>query len=598
MLFKNGCVLEDDGAVLVKYIDGKTKVVVPEGVIEIGKEAFCETRITDVVMSDSVVKINSRAFAGCKRLKKVVFSKKLEVIADESFLGCEKLEELQLPDSLHGIGNGVFDGCSKLRRIIYKAKELDKNNIIGESGITSISDEKGIGVSEDIKKWCDNYTVTVPDGIKLLPEGIFDCFDADLKDKIKNVVLPNGLESIMDDVFNSFTGLVRVDIPNSVRKIGKRAFYGCQSLSEITIPTSLSVIREKTFFGCDSLSKVTVSDSVKKIENNAFAFCKELEEVKVESLDCEIAIGAFLKCHKLVDADGFTIIGNTLMNYEGAQKRVEIPEGVEVINNMAFLNPVNNPIEEIILPSTIRIIKGGAFETTKIRYINLPDSLEKLEFGAFIKCEIKEIEIPANVNSISGAAFLGCTQLEKIVVDEKNPNYKSCDGILYNKSEDTLVYCPGGKNLKEYVVSSNVSTIGDYAFSECITLEKIVIPANVKNLGKYLFSQSDSLTGLESNLKYIEVDPKAGSGELGEEIFGFEYGDKPLDFPKLPISLIKEPEVQIRLALGFCQKPNDYEDEYKDIYLKYVKENKKAVLKEAKKRKLLKAILFINSISS
>lgn len=55
---------------------------------------------------------------------------------------------------------------------------------------------------------------------------------------------------------------------------------------------------------------------------------------------------------------------------------------------------------------------------------------------------IKVIHIGANVTDIDGKAFYSCWALQRIEVDENNPNYCDIDGVLYTKDKKTVVCYP------------------------------------------------------------------------------------------------------------------------------------------------------------
>lgn len=71
------------------------------------------------------------------------------------------------------------------------------------------------------------------------------------------MVIPYGVTSIGDGVFNGCSSLMGVTIGNSVRSIGERAFSSCTSLTSVTIPNSVTSIGNYAFAGCQSLTSVT-----------------------------------------------------------------------------------------------------------------------------------------------------------------------------------------------------------------------------------------------------------------------------------------------------------------------------------------------------
>jgi hypothetical protein len=82
-----------------------------------------------------------------------------------------------------------------------------------------------------------------------------------------------------------------------------------------------------------------------------------------------------------------------------------------------------------------------------------------------------------------------------VTVSDTNPDFTVKDGLLYSKDMKTLIGCPPAIDMKELTISEETETIGDYAFVECMSLEKAVIPETVKHINRNAFT---GCFGLES----------------------------------------------------------------------------------------------------
>ena len=85
-----------------------------------------------------------------------------------------------------------------------------------------------------------------------------------------------------------------------------------------------------------------------------------------------------------------------------------IPEGTKKIGLTDICSYINsNPIEEILLPSTIEIIEDNTFfDFSEIKRINIPGSVIKLGSQAFFGLDmIEELIIPGTVKRVEKHAF-------------------------------------------------------------------------------------------------------------------------------------------------------------------------------------------------
>lgn len=73
----------------------------------------------------------------------------------------------------------------------------------------------------------------------------------------------------------------------------------------------------------------------------------------------------------------------------------------------------------------------------------IPESVRKIVQRSFApRSDLTCITIPESVTFIEHHAFYFCDQLETIIVDEKNPCFFSEDGLLYDRKDGTLLFCP------------------------------------------------------------------------------------------------------------------------------------------------------------
>ena len=97
---------------------GRTAYEIPEGIREIGHEAFfgCE-QLESVEIPDSVTWIGVAAFENCKALRSVSIPDGVEEISVGMFRRCTALESVEIPDSVTEIGDSAFYGCNSLQTL-------------------------------------------------------------------------------------------------------------------------------------------------------------------------------------------------------------------------------------------------------------------------------------------------------------------------------------------------------------------------------------------------------------------------------------------------------------------------------------------------
>ncbi len=196
-----------------------------------------------------------------------------------------------------------------------------------------------------------------------------------------------------------------------------------------------------------------------------------------DTIDCLPVTGigsyAFKNCASLTSA----IIGNN----------------VRSIGYQAFYSCDN--LTRLTISESVTAIGGYAFyHSDNLTNIIIPNSVTTIGDYAFTYCTMTtNITIGSGVTAIGRGSFDFCRNLEAITVDALNAAYCSAEGVLFNKSQTTLIQYPGGKT-GSYTIPAGVTTIGDSAFYSCDKLTGITLPDSLTSIGSSAFRVCSSLT--------------------------------------------------------------------------------------------------------
>ena len=97
-------------------------------------------------------------------------------------------------------------------------------------------------------------------------------------------------------------------------------------------------------------------------------------------------------------------------------------------------------LKEVILPDSLQIIDGYAFEGTSLKEITLPDGLISIGDCAFRETLITEMVIPASVTSIGDLAFNPNPNLTKIIFKGRTSTAGMTLGTNWKPSTAEIVF--------------------------------------------------------------------------------------------------------------------------------------------------------------
>ena len=309
------------------------------------------------------------------------------------------------------------------------------------------------------------------------------------------VSIPASVTYIGQNAFTSNRFLQEVVINgNSLTSIGEGAFATCRNLYRINLPESITIIPKALFNNCQSLWDVNIPSNVTEIGELAFAFCA-MSSVTIPSKVKSIGFGAFENCSRLesvVIPSSVTSLGTSVFAGSGL-KSLTVPRNIKTIPGYAFHNC--NELREVVLSEGVTSIGENAFsESVSLQTVWVPKSLKSVGSDAFRACNgLKEVHI---------ADFASWCQTE-FLFEESNP--LSLAHHLYRGVEVREAVIPTGPTVVgDYVfnscyglltttIPSTVSAIGDYAYSSCIRLKRVVIGKGVKDIGSGAFSNCGDL---------------------------------------------------------------------------------------------------------
>ena len=263
-------------------------------------------------------------------------------------------------------------------------------------------------------------------------------------------------------------------IPQSVVSIGEYAFYNCSNIESFHIPENVQGIGECAFYKCSKLASINIPRKVKVIGNCAFLKCNNL---------------------KTIDLD--------------------------------VTNPYFRFSDNVLYAVNASFFKTFAANTEMTIY-NVLKNADTITDAVFVDCDLKYVRIPKSIENIQSFAFSGCENIEKLIVDDDNPKFKSVDGIIFSADGSILYKLPATYGKTTYVIPFGVKQIAKYAFHDCTTITQVIVPETVetiedkgfsceslktitiegnglKSIGQWSFSHCESLTkiNIPESVTYI-----------------------------------------------------------------------------------------------
>lgn len=440
-------------------------ISIPSSVTSIGHFAFAGTGLRSITIPAGVTALHTNALDDCHDLERidvadgnseyasldgVLFNKALSTLIE---FPENKGGPYSIPSSVVTVDEGSFDGCSRLTSLFISAgvTSFPHDNLFRCSGLLSISvdDENPVyssldGVLFDKGMGALLRYPAAKGGDYVIPESVTEvqgyafymCFG------LTSVKSDGNLLMIGAEAFDMCTSLVTVSLPDTVQDIGPSAFKNCSGLTSFTIPQNVSVVHYGTFENCVLLTSMEIHRNIVEIDISAFAGCDGITSITLHENVTNIGLNAFSRCTNLKEI--VVVDGN---------EHYSSDEGVLFDRDMTTLIQ---------------------YPTGKVGPYVIPDTVDTIVSDAFYMCYgLTSLTIPAGLKAIPGTTFNMCPNLKEFIVDPKNPNYRSIDGVIYNKALTDVIKCPGGKT-GDLVLPASVDRIRENAFQHSV-LDRILV---------------------------------------------------------------------------------------------------------------------------
>ena len=254
---------------------------IPEGVVEIGDNAFVDNDFTGVLTLPSTLKkIGSDAFNSAGFKCPLNLPDGIEEIGSGCFWDCRNLYgKLILPSHLKKLGSGAFRGCTGLKGdlVIPKSLTVIPSGAFKACGLGGRLQLHGDITTIEGSAFSANGFI----GELELPKSltVLEGYNFQENDFSGSFKIPKGLISISSFAFSNcaFTG--EAEIPDGVTCIHGWAFSNSENLQKIILPSSLELIDVGAFYNCKSLRVIECKSTVPPVVNES-AF----NEVPLEDL--------------------------------------------------------------------------------------------------------------------------------------------------------------------------------------------------------------------------------------------------------------------------------------------------------------------------
>ena len=478
--------------------EGLNQVELPDSLETIGERAFAQSALESLHIPKGV-KVMERTFDGCDTLKEITVDSEnctffaadgvlynkdtmtlvlaphryatdhlivpegVVAVAAEALANCRSISEITLPTTLEEVGSKAFAGCEWLHYVNFSGgpPRIAQDAFTNVTANATYPPDDGRWTEADMQNYggelqWEPYYVFIAEGtcgenlfwkldsrgrmriwgtgeMKRYNEGETPWFS--YRNSIRSVVFEEGVETVSRFAFCNCIYLSEICLPESLISIGWSAFYGT-NIETLNLPANLRTLDADAFGYCLRLKSVTIpSGSLqqeKYVTNYPFRFCSSLQEIH--------------------------FLGDALEKPKELVKYFSPSESDYIYLKVSMYYPTGNVTwtQELIEKNLhenitwVPVEENGNPRTDSLSWYFIPEE------GRFVVWGTGEME-----------------------------NYSASTPAPWHKYADAI---------KNVTISKGVTSVGNYAFYNCASLENAVLCENVQKVGSHAF---DGCTALQ-----------------------------------------------------------------------------------------------------
>lgn len=418
-----------------------SEIVIPNGVVTIGSQAFYGNPFKNLVFPDTLTKLAEDALQNCQNLEKFELTNDLsEIISNLNKIGSTPKWYIEGEPYLVGTDrSSAPDGIGP--KAVYttipgKASQVDWEwiEVVSDAQIkryTTSTDSNGNKTTiSTVETKTEEYN-----GTEIGKKYLTKFTPTSIEAGNLTIVAPSVIVDYNGN-FHEIEGIVSLN----TNEVANQKFQSGDSVS-LELLSGYTYIGSNCFNNANGkkLANIVVPMTIKYIGTNAFVGTKT-SSVRLPNLEY-IGASAFANCSNLTSA--------------------EFSNSITQIPNDCFQN---SGLTSFVVPQYLTTIGSSAFNSTKITKLYLPATLTEIGTSAFANC--------ANLTSVEGLSNTKITEIQTQTFDKCSNLYR--------------VYLP-----------STVKTIGFWAFNNCSRLTNLTFGSSLEDIVRYAFFGCASLSNLE-----------------------------------------------------------------------------------------------------